>query len=316
MSKEKSATASAPAQTGFKKKNLVVIGVIFALLWAMAIASESFIVIGVASVLTTIAAGIAFWAWREVRRHKKLAGVLQGAGESPEARKLALATLAADKNPNAFTNVIARAQLLAADEPAQALELLEPIEIKSVPATMQDDFALLKSQLLLSFGRAKQARPLVDYVNLDNPQRKEMRPLMAAIVGETWARTGAAKEANELLDSVDPADAAKSDAATLLLSARVFAQFAAGKKGLTRAALGELVAVDPNLLGRFIAPKAQVHPGLQRLAREAYERSGSGRQPRSIAHRRWWPRSRALRGGFPNPLPLANRSTLPSHKVA
>lgn len=276
MTSETPATEVAPPQSGIRKKNLIIIGLVFAAFWALAVASGSYIVMGVVGVLTLIAAVFAFWAWRQIRRHNQLAGVMQRAGDSPEARRHALATLAADKNANDVTNVIARAQLLAADEPSQALAMLEPIELKSVPANMQDDFALLKSQLLLSFGRAKQARPLVDWVNLDNPQRKEMRPMMAAIVGETWARTGAAKEAHELLGSIDPQ--AAGDAGTLLLIARVFASFAVGKKGLTRAGLDQLVSMDPNLLGRFLAPQSQVHPGLQRLAREAYERGGPRRQ--------------------------------------
>lgn len=278
MSNENSATESAPPETGFRKKNLLVIAFGFALLWAAAIASESFIFITIASVLTTIALVIAFWAWRMIKRQKGLASVLQGANASPEARKKALAQLEADKKSGDLANVIARAQLMASDDPTAALKLLEPIEMKSVSAAMQDDFALIKSQLLLGFGRAKQARPLVDYINLDNPQRKEIRPLMVAIVGETWARTGSAKEANELLDSVDVGAVAGSEAGALLLNARVFAEFAAGKKGKTRAALGQLAAVDPNLLGRFLAPKAQVHPGLQRLAREAFERNAPRRK--------------------------------------
>ncbi len=280
MTKETSKTeTAAPTQTtGFKKKNLVIIALVFAGLWALAISSESLIFMGIAAFLTLVAAGIAFWAWRQINRHKKLAGVMQGAADSPEARKKALAALESEKNPNSITNVIARAQLLASDEPSEALALLEPIEIKSVPAGTQDDFALLKSQLLLNFGKPKQARPLVDYVNLDNPQRKEMRPFMVAIVAETWARTGSAAEANEILDSVAPEEVQGTDAGTLLLIARVYARFASGKKGLTRAALGEVAAVDPNLLGRFLAAKGQVHPGLQRLAREAFERKGSRRK--------------------------------------
>jgi hypothetical protein len=278
MTKETSPAESAATQTGFKKKNLIIIGLVFAGFWFLAISSGSVIFMGVAAFLTLLAAGIAFWAWRQISRHKKLAGVLQGAADSPEARKKALATLEADKNSDKLTNVIARAQLLASDDPSAALALLEPIEIKDVPANTQDDFALLKSQLLLNFGRSKQARPLVDYINLDNPQRKEMRPFMLAIVAETWARTGSAKEANDLLDTVDPRQITGNDAGTLLLIARVYAQFAAGKKGLTRSALGDVAAVDPNLLGRFLASKGQVHPGLQRLAREAFERNGSRRK--------------------------------------
>ncbi|MBL4634592.1 MAG: hypothetical protein JKY56_12005 [Kofleriaceae bacterium] len=283
MSKEQSQPASPTVDTGFKKKNIIVVGLVFAGLWTLAIASGSIIFMSVAGVLTLLAAGFGFWAWRMIRRHKKLAGVLQGAGDSPEARRKALAKLEADKNSGDLTNVIARAQLMASDEPAKALALLEPIDLKTVPAGTQDDFALLKSQLLLNFGRAKQARPLADMINVDNPQRKEVRPFMVAIVGETWARTGSAKEANTLLDTIKPADIVGSDAAPILLMARVYAQFAAGKKGLTRNALNELAAMDPNLLGRFIAPKSQVHPGLQRLARETFERKGSRQRQRGNA---------------------------------
>jgi hypothetical protein len=281
MTTEKSQSKSAAApKAGFKKKNLIVFGLVFVGYWALAIASGSPIFMGVSGFLTVLLAAVAFWVWLQMRSHKKLASVLEGAGESPEARKLALETLEADKNSGNLINVIARAQLLASEEPAQALALLEPIEIKTVPANAQDDFSLLKSQLLLSFGRVKQARPLVDRINVDNPERQEMRPFMVAIVGETWARTNSANEANELLNSVDFEDPAAKEAKPALLFARVFAQFVAGKKGLTRSALGELAALDPNLLGRFLAPKAQVHPGLQRLAREAFERTGTRQKQR------------------------------------
>jgi len=274
-------------ETGIKKKNLIIVGLVFAGLWALAIASGNLIFMGVAGFLTLVAAGVAFWAWRQIKGHKKLASVLQKAGESPEARQEALATLAADKKSGDLIHVIARAQLLASEEPAEALALLEPIELKTVPANAQDDFALLKSQLLLGFGRAKQARPLADRISLDNPQRAEMRPFMVAIVGETLARTGSAKEANTLLNSVSEEQAAGSEVAPSLIIARVFAQFSVGKKGLTRNALDKLAAIDPNLLGRFLSPKSKVHPGLQRLAREAFERHGSRRKGKPhIAGRR------------------------------
>ncbi len=267
--------SDAPAQAqeaGFKKTNLLIIAIVFALLWGMAITSGSVIFMSIVGVLTLLAAGAALWVWRQVRRHRDLANVLQGAASSPEARRAALAKLEADPKSSNLINLIARAQLLAGDDPNAALSLLEPVDLKAVPANMQDDFALLKSQLLLSFGRAKQARPLADWVNLDNPQRKEMRPIMAAIVAETWARTGSARDANTLLDSVNDADASKSDAVAPLLIARVYACFSADKKGLTRSALKELAAIDPNLLGRFITPQSRTHPGLARLAREEFER--------------------------------------------
>lgn len=275
-----------------KKKNLVLIGLAFAGLWALAISSGSVVFLIIVGVLTLLAAGLALWAWRQVKRHRQLADVLQGAGESPEARREALAALSADPKANEVTHVLARAQLLAGDDPAAALKLLEPIELKSVPPAMQDDMALLKSQLLLTFGRAKQARPLADYINLDNPQRAQVRPLSVAIVAETWARTGSATDARALLESVDPADAASDDVRAHLLIAQVFARFAAGKKGPARAALRDLAAIDPNLLGRFVAPQSRIHPGLQRLARETAERHAprQGARPHVAAGRRGRPR--------------------------
>ena len=273
-----SAPSPSPQVGGFKKKNFVFIGLAFAALWALAISSGSIVFMSIAGVLTLLAAGLAFWAWRMVARHRKLAAVMQGAAESPEARRAALAALAADPKSGDVTNVLARAQLLAGDNPGAALALLEPLELKSVPPAMQDDMAVLKSQLLLAHGRAKEARPLADSVNLESPQRAEMRPVMVAIVAETWARTGSAAEANALLDSVDGA-AVGDDLRAHLLIARAFARFAAAKKGAVRGALRELAAINPNLLGRFVAPQSKIHPGLQRLAREEAQRHGSLRQP-------------------------------------
>ncbi len=281
MTTETTAPEATPSsQPQFKKRIFVYIALAFGLLWAAAITSQSYIFMGIAGFLSLLAAGLGFWAWRQIRRHRNLSELLQGAGESPEAREQALAKLSADPKADSPIHIIARAQLLANEKPAEALALLEPVDLKKVSPTMQDDFALLKSQLLLTFGRAKEARPLADYVNVDNPQRAQVRPMTVAIVAETWARTGSAKEANELLDSVDAAELASGDAKPLLLIARVFAHFGAGKKGLTRAALSELAGEDPNLLGRFIAPKSQVTPGLRRLARESFERHGSQRQRR------------------------------------
>jgi ferredoxin len=68
---------------------------------------------------------------------------------------------------------------------------------------MQDDVALLKTQLLLSFGRTADARKCADSMNLDNPARKEVRALAASIVAEAWARTGKSKDALALLDSIE-----------------------------------------------------------------------------------------------------------------
>ncbi len=282
---------SAQPASGFRAKNLIIIGLVTAVVWAVAIASESLIALIVVGVLTVLLAALLFWAWRMFSKQKSLANLLQGATASPEARREALAALDAQKDSKELTHVFARAQLVAADDPAAALAMLEPIDLKKVPPAMQDDFALLRAQLLLNFGRAKAARPLVDRINVDNPQRKEARGMMVAVVAETWARTGQPKEALELLDSEDASSQENDQVRAQLLMARAFARFATGKKGAAREALRTLSSIDVNLLGRFLMPQFRVHPGLQRLAREiAQKHPDARRQSAAAAPRRGRPR--------------------------
>ncbi len=274
---------SQPA-TGFKTKTLIIAGLVTAFLWVVAIDSGSVVFISIVGVLTVLALGILYWAWRQVRTTKDLSSMLMGAADSPEKRAAALAKLSSGKKANKQINVIARAQLMAADDPKGALELLETIMIKDVAPAMQDDVALLKSQLYLSFGRAQDARPLCDMINVDSPAREANRPLMVGIVAECWARTGSAKEAVTLLKSVD-ANSLEPQMRAQVLVAQAFARFASGNKGATRAALKQLAAIDVNALGRFIAPQFKVHAGLQRLAREEAQRHPQVRKQQQMPHR-------------------------------
>lgn len=261
-----------PQVGGLKKKNLIIIGVVVALIWAWAIASGSVVFMSIIGGLTLIALGLVVWVLLMLRKQKRLNSVLEGALASPEARREALAKLEGDKNANQIPMIFARAQLAAADDPARALEMLEAVELKTVPPNMQDDFAYLRAQLCLSFGRAKDARPLVDRINVDNPQRKEARGMLVGVVAEAWARTGKAPEALELLDTVD-LDGEKDEVVFQIQVARAFAQFASGKTMATRKALEQIARPDVNRLGRFVAPQFKVHPGLQRLAREVAQKS-------------------------------------------
>ena len=115
-------------------------------------------------------------------------------------------------------------------------------------------------------------------MNLDNPQRKEIRPLAATIVAEAWARTGKPKEALALLDTIE---LPKKDAEQIAMQARVarvFARFAANQRGPARAELVALADDDVNQLGRFVLPQFRVHPELQKLARSVFEQHPSARR--------------------------------------
>ena len=272
------APAPPPPPTGFSRKSMLWIGGVTLAIWAFALQTGSTVLLIIVSVLTALLAGVLIWAWRMIRKQRGMISILQGASESPEARKDAFARLSADKDAGSPMKLFARAQLLAADDPKGALKLLEGTELKTFPAAMQDDVSLLKAQIYLGQGRTQDARKCADVMNLDNPQRKEIRPLAAAIVAEAWARTGKPKEALALIQTIEYP---KKDAEQIMLQARVakvFAKFAANQRQAARQDMVALADDDVNNLGRFVAPQFRVHPELQKLARQVYEQHPSARR--------------------------------------
>lgn len=277
----------APAQPGFKKKNLILIAVAVVAAWAFAIQTGSIWVMGVVGVLTLALLGVVVWALRMLRKHKGLANLLQGAATSAEGRKEALEKLAAGKDADSPVNLFARAQLMAADDPKAALDLIESRELKGFPPEIQDDVALLKLQLYLSSGRTAEARKNADFINLDHPQRKPQRPIAASLVAEAWARTGKPKEALSLLDTIAVPDGKDADGiAKQMKVASIFARFAGGQRGVARNELAALAKEDANQLGRFILPQFKVHPELQQLARQALGATPAARPKMQQGRRR------------------------------
>ncbi|HTL35321.1 MAG TPA: hypothetical protein VL326_19465 [Kofleriaceae bacterium] len=277
----------AAPQIGFPKKTLYWIFGVSAVIWAFAITTGSKIFMGIVGALTVVLAFVLLRAFMFIRKQRGIVDVLQGAQQSPEARKDALAKLEQGKDANAPTTLFARAQLMAADDPKSALQLLDKTDLKAFPPGMQDDVSLLRTQLFLGLGRTADARKAADTINLDNPERKAARPLAASIVAEAWARTGKPKEALKLLESMDvPA----KDAAQIAIQAKVasvFARFAANQRGLARNELNALADEDVNYLGRFLDPRFRVHPELQKLARQVLEKHPAARKViKSQAQRR------------------------------
>jgi hypothetical protein len=256
-----------PSLGGLRRKNLIIIAVVALAAWAFAINSGSLVLLIIVGVLSALVAAVLIWAFRMMKKQRGLVSMLQGATESPEARRQALAKLNAQKDADSPVNVFARSQLLAADDPKAALDMLTKIELNKYPAAMQDDVALLETQLYLGTGRTAEARKTADHMNLDNPERKKMRPLAASLVAEAWARTGKPKDALALLDSIDLPSENREQIEIQMRVARVFAKFAANQRGPARTELLALADVDPNHLGRFVLPQFRVHPELQKLAR-------------------------------------------------
>jgi hypothetical protein len=272
------APATTPPPGGFSKKSLFWIGGITLAIWAFAVQTGSMILMIIVSVLTLLLLGVLLWAWRMIRKQRGMISLLQGATASADARKEAFDKLSADKDAGSPMKLFARAQLLAGDDPKGALKLLEGTELKTFPAAMQDDVSLLKAQIYLGSGRTQDARKCADVMNLDNPQRKDIRPLAATIVAEAWARTGKPKEALALLETIE---IPKKDGEQIALQgriAKVFAKFAMRQVQAARQEMVSLADDDVNNLGRFVAPQFKVHPELQKLARQVYEQHPSARR--------------------------------------
>jgi tetratricopeptide (TPR) repeat protein len=268
---------AAPQVGGIKKKTLITIAVVTLAVWAFAVQTGSTILMIVVAVLTALLLGVVGWALLQLRKQRGLIGLLRGAADSPEARREALAKLDAQKDANEPVNVFARAQLLAADDPKAALKLLETVPMSKFHAAMQDDVALLLAQLYLGVGRTQDARKAADTINVDNPERKEVRAMAAAIISEAWARTGKPKEALALLDTIELPKKDAAQLATQIRVVRVFAKFAANQRGPARTELQQLADEDVNNLGRFLMPQFRVHPELQKLARAVLEQHPQAR---------------------------------------
>jgi hypothetical protein len=277
--------AAPQQQIGFPKKTLYWIGGITVAIWAFAISTGSMIFMIVIGVLTLLLAAVLVRAFMFIRKQKNVVGLLQGAAASPEKRKEALEKLQAAKDPNDPTNIFARSQLMAADDPQGAIKLIEKTPLNKFPPAMQDDVALLKCQIYLSLGRTADARKNADTINLDNPERKQARPLAGSIVAEAWARTGKPKEALALIESIEVPSKDGEQIAIQMQVAKVFAKFAANQRKQAETELVALSDQDVNLLGRFLDPRFRVHPELQKLARRVLERNPAARRKIQVQRR-------------------------------
>lgn len=260
-------------------KNLAFIGGGVLLLWALVIASGSRVAMIVMGVLTGVLLGGGFYVWRWVTRQRNLAGLLQKAQASPEGRKAVLEQLSAggdvDKD---VMNLVVRAQLEAQEDPEKALATLDRIDMKKVPALMEDDVKGLRAQLLLLLGQTREAGILCDSIQVARAQQAESRGMLAATVAEAWARSGKSKEAFDLLATFTPDNPDYVKVRVPLMFARIFTHFAENKKELVRKDMLALVKDDPNYLGRFVHPKFRVHPELQKMAREVLMRDPNVRK--------------------------------------
>ena len=256
-----------PEMPALKVKNLAIGGAVLLAIWGLVIASGSKVAMGVMAALTVALAVAAIWVWRFITKQQALMKIAQKGTSSPEGREAALRELAAAGDKDVM-NVVLRAQLEAQTDPDQALATLDKIDMKKVPALALDQVRGLKAQLLLLNGRLEDASQLCQDIQPSKVQEVSARGMLAATVAETWARTGRAKEAREMLAAISPDDAAYVQSRVPLLFARVFANFAETKHGLVKKDLTAIAKENVNLLGRFLDPRFKTAPELVRLAQE------------------------------------------------
>ena len=290
MAKPKKQITAAPKDVGealdqieqpkMNWKVLGLIGLALAVVWVIAgilqptIGYVGFIVAGV---LTVVAAGFLAWVWRLTRKSADIAAILKGATDK-ESRLAALEQLRARQTPGGkdALNAVAQAQLVAREDPAEAIRILEGIDVKKAPAVVQDDVRANLAMFYLVAGRARDARELANEIRLDRQPQARAKAMYAAVVAESLARTGDAEEARKLLETYDPKDKEYGQVAGMLLRAQVYTYTATKKLGRAREAMEQLLEVDPNMVAAFV--QKGTRPELARLAKQVL--AGAGALPK------------------------------------
>jgi hypothetical protein len=263
---------------GIKWKMVGAIAGGFAILWVTALMMTSAVGywgVGVMGVLTLAALGLGLYAYRMMSKQKEILDIMKGA-QGVEGRREAIERLGADGDKDAL-KAIARAQLLAQEDPHKALEALEAIDIAKAPTVVQDEIRSQRAMMYCFMGRPKDARPLVDEIKLERTPDRKVKAKYAAVVAEAFARTGKHDEAKKLLDEYKADDPTLGgEIAPLLYRAQVYTYSITKNRGLAKKALDALIAIDPNMIAPFV--QKNVKPELQKLALQAL--SDAGMAPR------------------------------------
>lgn len=273
-----------------KWRTIGIIVAAFAVLWVTAFMVLSYdqggvvgwISVGVVGALTLAAIGFGLYVWRLTTKSKGIVDILAQATDE-EGRKRALAQLAEGDSKDAL-NALARSQLVAREDPKQAMEILEGIDIEKAPAVVQDDVRANLGFLYLMTGRAKEARALADHLRLDRQPNAKAKGMYAAVMAEAFARTGKAEEAKKLVETYDAKDPEYGDVAAMLYRAQVYTYLALKKNRRAAEAMTSLARTDPNMVAPFLA--GRVRPPLKKMAAEALRSMGMAPKPQMQVQRK------------------------------
>ncbi|MCA9601314.1 MAG: tetratricopeptide repeat protein [Polyangiales bacterium] len=277
-SAEKSPSAPpsfAPDQPGVKWKSIALIVAAFAVLWVIAFILEPFIGyvgIVVVGVLTVVAIGFGIYIWRLATRSRAVVDILKGATDE-EGRRAALERLRAEGTGGDALRELAHAQLMARENPGEAIRILEGIDLKKAPALVQDDIRANLALMYLVQNRSKDARRLVDDIRMDRQPQAKAKALYAAVTAEAFARTGKTDDALKLLETFSADDESYGEIRPMLYRAQVYTYLNAKKRGLAKTAMQRLSTIDTNMVAAFAMKSA--HPELAKMAKELLVKSGA-----------------------------------------
>ena len=269
--------AEAAAQVELPRIKWKIVGTVllaFAVLWVTALMmmpTLGYWGIGVVAALTVAALGLALYVWRLTSKQREILDIMRAA-QGEGGRKEAIERLASGADKDAM-KALARAQLIAQEDPQKGIEALEAIDIEKAPAVVQDEVRAQRAMMYLFMNRPKDARPLVDEIKLERQPDAKAKAKYVACIAEAFARTGKHDEAKRLLQEYKADDPAwTAEVGPLLYRAQVYAFFATKNRGLARKALDQLIRVDPNMLAPFV--QKSVNPELQKLALGALADAG------------------------------------------
>jgi hypothetical protein len=244
-----------------------------AVLWVtafIAVPYISYFGVGVVALLTLAAIGFGIYVWRLTTRQRSILEIMKSATDD-EGRKKALDALGEGGNNDAM-RALAKAQLLAATDPAEAQRVLEGIDLKKAPMVVQDEVRAQLALMHLRGARVREARALADEMRLDRQPQPKAKAFYAAVMAESFARTGKADEAKKLLDTYSSDDPAFAEVRAMLLRAQVFTYFQLKKRGLAGKALQTLAEVEPGMVAAFTLKGTP--PEIIQLARQTLAQAG------------------------------------------
>jgi hypothetical protein len=238
------------------------------------------IALGLPGAVTAALLGLVGWALHQARKAKAVHGILSKV-RSAEDREAALGELGTKKKD--ATATFAKAQLLMQQDPKKALSVLEELDLNKLMAPMADEARAQRAMIHLMLGEVSKARPLADGIDLSRHQEPKTRAMMAAVVGEAWARTGQAKKALETLKLIDPDDREYEQLKPQLYRALAHAYAHTDDfKGMRRS-LKKLLDQDVRLLGGFLGKRT--HPVLLKEAKKLVMQSGQVPQKMVVQRR-------------------------------